>query len=766
MVVQEATRTPDPSPSGSGERESPERGETSESRPPAPAHGGDARSEGVSRPWWRPPGERSLFALLLAGAAYARLASPGLLEPNVSTVEMGHLATIESLLLGTNSSLLGWTSGGASGLALLPAALLRLVRPEPDLALRLYAALGSVAFLALFYLLCRTRFSPLVSLTTTALLAFSPWSLFFGRNGELNAFVGLWGVAAALALQRALRGGEPGHWLRAGALSTIGLYWHPSAIWLLPALAIPIVWRAIEDRLARPRLVIALCVFLAAGMLVAAPRVPGLLSHPLDSADLVTNEGAQPPPPTPLRTRAQQAVRAFLLLDPTVPGDPRYQEAGKAPLDGLTGPLLLVGVVLAAWHLPSRVLVASLLLVPLLGSQLASPRVPTLGDALLALLAVYLLVADALQRIVAVLPFPSVTRAAMLVAIPVYAVFGWQAYSAWIGSPASAQARQPALDYDEIDAWVGELRQNLGAGQPAATAKAWRDEHPRLATGSRVVRRPRDAGPAPSPIEIAQIKLQLVGTAPGETGPQAPRTVAASAGGAVYVADANGRASRFDVEKNALVPLSRSLPPLEQISDLAADAEGFIYLADAERSVLVKLSPAGELVSTLGADWGMYRPRGLAIGPDGRFYVADTGRNRIAVGTPDGRFQKAIVPPASFGTFEQPTEVAVDESGRVYVGLPELGRLAILDESGQVLGGWAIPKANTIESSRLVVVADGVIALSEPGQGKVRIQDADGREIAVADLPGRPFGVGVTNGRLYVAEPANGRLMIYLLHGE
>src|SRR3954463_1056242 len=111
MVVQEATRTPDPSPCGSGERESPERGETSESRPPAPAHGGDARSEGVSRPWWRPPGERSLFALLLAGAADARLASPGLLEPNVSTVEMGHLATIESLLLGTNSSLLGWTGG-------------------------------------------------------------------------------------------------------------------------------------------------------------------------------------------------------------------------------------------------------------------------------------------------------------------------------------------------------------------------------------------------------------------------------------------------------------------------------------------------------------------------------------------------------------------------------------------------------------------------------------------------------------------------------
>src|SRR3954451_9434340 len=129
---------------------------------------------------WHLATERSLLAMLVAGAAWVRLVGPGLLEPNVSVVEVSNLAATETVLAHPGAALLGGTSAGASGLALLPSVLLRLVHPEPELALRLYAALGSLAFLGLFYWLCRMRFSPLVSLAATALLAFSPWSIFFG----------------------------------------------------------------------------------------------------------------------------------------------------------------------------------------------------------------------------------------------------------------------------------------------------------------------------------------------------------------------------------------------------------------------------------------------------------------------------------------------------------------------------------------------------------------------------------------------------------
>jgi DNA-binding beta-propeller fold protein YncE len=701
--------------------------------------------------------------LLLVAVAYVRLVSPGLLEPNVSTAEVGHLAALESIAAGHAPGLLGRTAVGASPLALLPAAILRQVRPEADLALRFYAAIGSIAFVGAFYLLCRTRFTPVVSLAATALLAFAPASVFFGRNGELNAFVGLWATVAALLLSRAMRRGGLSAWLLAGAASSAGLYWHPSAIWALPALLLPPIWAAVERPERRRRMAAGLVVLVAGALLVAAPRVSELLSEPVATSAMLAAEGAQADPPTSLRTRTQQTIRAFVLLDPTVAGDARYQPAGQAPLDALTGLLFLVGVVLAAWRIPAHVLPMALLVVPLVGGQLASARVPTLADAVVAMPSLYLLVAHAIDRTLAVLPFPSVLRAVVLVAIPAYALSGWHTYTGWVGTAAHAQARQPALDYDEIDAWLGEQRARLAGGQPVATARDWRNEHQRLSSGSRTVRRSRGAAPATLPTLPSRLDLRQVSAVAGDSGPRAPRSVAASPSGDVFVADLSGRLSRVDAERGALTPLQQRAPALEQVSDLAADAGGFLYLADAERSLLFKLKSSGELVATIGAEWGMYRPRGIGIGSDGRIYVADTGRNRIAVGTSDGRFQKAIVPPSSFGPFEQPTEVAIDASGRIYVALPEIGRIIVLEESGDVLGGWSIPKGNTFESSRFEVVADGVIAITDPAEGKLRLLDADGRDLSVTDAPGRPYGVALAKSQLFVASPAAGRLIVFSL---
>ena len=64
-------------------------------------------------------GERTLFALLLVGAAFVRLVGPGQLEPNVSTAEVSHLGAIEALLAGQDTSLLGRPTSAPPVLALL-----------------------------------------------------------------------------------------------------------------------------------------------------------------------------------------------------------------------------------------------------------------------------------------------------------------------------------------------------------------------------------------------------------------------------------------------------------------------------------------------------------------------------------------------------------------------------------------------------------------------------------------------------------------------
>src|SRR5581483_4458729 len=130
----------------------------------------------------------------------------------------------------------------------------------------------------------------------------------------------------------------------------------------------------------------------------------------------------------------------------------------------------------------------ALFLVPLFGSQLGSAAVPDPGRAVVAWPGLYLLVALAIDRLLAGMPFRPVTSAVVLVAIPAYAVVSWQSYAGWMGAAQTAQARQPAIDYDEVDAWLAEQRDRITAGQPIASAADWRQQHPRLSTGARTVR--------------------------------------------------------------------------------------------------------------------------------------------------------------------------------------------------------------------------------------------------------------------------------------
>jgi DNA-binding beta-propeller fold protein YncE len=722
--------------------------------PPAPAHR------------WQPSTERILLALLLIGAALVRFLAPDQLEPNVSVVETTHLASIEAMLLQRGPGLIGLNEAGASGLALSVPAIFRMLGREPEQALRLYAALGSLAMVAAFYLLCRSYYPPLVSLSAAALLAFSPWSDFFGRNGELNAFVALAAILALWLLRRAFESGGVRAWLRCGAVAAAAIYWHPVAIWLLPALLLAGATRLSEPGARRHSLTIGLALVLVAGLVVGFPAAPSLATHggPLAPV-LIDQTGAGPAgaPPASVVTRLQQTARAFFLLDPTIPGNARYLPVGRAPLDGLTGVLLLVGLGLAAWRPPAHLAAIAMFFVPLFGSQLTSTAVPDLGRAVVAVPGMYLLVAGALDRILVSVPFRSVASAIVLVALPVYAFVSWQAFSGWMGSSQSAQARQPAIDYDEIDAWLAEQHERIATDQPIVTADEWRQANPRLTTGTRAVRRQRDAAGAPQALAPASLRLDQTQAIQGDRDANAARGVAVTAAGDVFVANQAGRVSRLDQDKNTLVPLSAPSPGLQQISEIVAGLDGQVYLVDAERSLLVKVDARGAITGTLGAEWGMYRPRGATVGPDGTIYVADTGRNRIVVASPDGHQIKSIGPRTSAGDLEQPTDVAVDASGRIYVALPDQGRLTVLDDEGQVLGGWPIAKADTIDAPHIAVVTDGAIAITDPSQRRVWIADADGREIDSIPTNGRPYGAAAGSGRLFVTEPSTGRVLVFAL---
>jgi sugar lactone lactonase YvrE len=279
-----------------------------------------------------------------------------------------------------------------------------------------------------------------------------------------------------------------------------------------------------------------------------------------------------------------------------------------------------------------------------------------------------------------------------------------------------------------------------------------------------------------------------------------PTGIAVDASGNIYVADYRNNTIRKITATGVVTTLAGTVAQgsangtgtyatFNQPTGVAVDASGNIYVADNGNNLIREITPAGVVTTIAGSGTsGGFNgtgtaatfncPQGIAVDVSGNIYVADYGNNQVRKIAPGGIVTTLAGKDSSganngvdtAATFNQPTGVAVDAAGNVYVADEGNNLIRKINPAGMVTtfaGSGAAGASNGAGTAAsfngptgVAVDASGNVYVADYGNNLVREISPAGAVTTLGAGPATntklfkgPYGVAVdAAGDVYVAD--------------
>lgn len=259
-----------------------------------------------------------------------------------------------------------------------------------------------------------------------------------------------------------------------------------------------------------------------------------------------------------------------------------------------------------------------------------------------------------------------------------------------------------------------------------------------------------------------------------------PYGITTDSRGRIYAADTELK-TVFLIDPATRVVEQRSgdsRAPMGLPAGVAVDSQDRLFVSDAELHSITCFKSAGQVVARFGLSL-LGRPGGIAIDKQrNRLYVADAKASHIVVfDTTSFEFIDSFGSPskpgkAENGTFNAPTNVAVDRQGNLYVADTWNYRVQILDPAGRFLrafGAQGDRPGEFIRPKGIAVDSEGHVYVADAEFNNFQVLSPEGQPLlAVGQLGREPGEFSLIAGlyidskdRIYTTEMYFGRIQIF-----